>query len=89
MTCNGPFSCKNYLVFWFLGHGVSSFAVHPGTVATELSSHIEAWFPNLWNQTGGEFMKIFFLKTANSGAQTSIYCAVAEGLEDESGNYFS
>ena len=34
---------------------MSSFAVHPGTVATELSSHIEAWFPTLWNQTGGEF----------------------------------
>ena len=29
-----------------------------------------------------------FFKTANSGAQTSVYCAVAEELKDVSGKYF-
>lgn len=30
-----------------------------------------------------------FFKNAKQGAQTSIYCAVEEGLEAQSGNYFT
>ena len=58
-------------------------------MSTELSGHIEEWFPNWWNQTVGVFLKTFFLKTAQNGAQTSIYCAIAEGLENQSGQYFA
>ncbi|XP_066488893.1 retinol dehydrogenase 12-like isoform X2 [Tiliqua scincoides] len=64
------------------GTGVTVNALHPGTVTTELVRHsyIAAF---LW--------KIFsiFLKTPYEGAQTSVYCAVAEELESVSGKYFS
>ena len=31
----------------------------------------------------------FFFKSPWQGAQTTIYCAVTEGIEDQSGKYFS
>lgn len=71
------------------GHGISTFAVHPGAVATEISVHIENWFPSWWNNSVGAFIKAFFLKTSENGAQTTIYCAVQENIEDQSGLYFA
>ncbi|NXQ80036.1 RDH12 dehydrogenase, partial [Nyctibius grandis] len=57
-------------------------ALHPGSVHSELVRHsfVMTW---LW--------KIFslFLKTPWEGAQTSIYCAVAEELDSVTGQYFS
>lgn len=38
--------------------------------------------PILW------FVMYFFFKTTNGGAQTSVYCAVAEELRNTSGEYF-
>ena len=38
--------------------------------------------PVLW------FVMYFFFKTPNGGAQTSVYCAVAEELKTVSGEYF-
>lgn len=38
--------------------------------------------PILW------VVSYFFFKTINGGAQTSVYCAVAEELKDASGQYF-
>ena len=38
--------------------------------------------PVLW------IVAYFFFKTANGGAQTSVYCAVADELRDVSGEYF-
>lgn len=34
------------------------------------------------------FVMYFFFKTPNGGAQTSVYCAVAEELKNVSGEYF-
>lgn len=34
-------------------------------------------------------LRWFFFKSAREGAQTSIYCAVTEGIEKHSGRYFS
>uniref|UniRef100_A0A4D5RPY2 Putative dehydrogenase with different specificities related to short-chain alcohol dehydrogenase n=1 Tax=Ixodes scapularis TaxID=6945 RepID=A0A4D5RPY2_IXOSC len=70
------------------GTGVSTFAVHPGIVNTEINRHmgIASSFvatilvkPILW----------LFTKSPRQGAQTVIHCALAEGLEADSGAYFS
>ena len=84
------------LLIWFqkkfdfyLGEGITSYAVHPGTVSSEISTHIEDWFPGWWNATVGGFIKNVFLKTSENGAQTSVFCAVAPGIEVHSGSYFA
>ncbi|XP_062973613.1 retinol dehydrogenase 12-like isoform X2 [Elgaria multicarinata webbii] len=64
------------------GTGVTVNALHPGTVATELTRH-SFILNNLWK------IMSFFVKTPVEGAQTSVYCAVAEELESVSGKYFS
>ncbi|XP_028835197.1 retinol dehydrogenase 12 isoform X1 [Denticeps clupeoides] len=69
------------------GTGVSSYSLHPGVIRTELSRHVESWLPIL------KFLlcipSYLLMKTPWEGAQTSIYCAVTEGLECKSGCYFS
>ncbi|NXD80700.1 RDH12 dehydrogenase, partial [Halcyon senegalensis] len=57
-------------------------ALHPGSVHSELVRHsfVMSW---LWK------MFSFFLKTPREGAQTTIYCAVAEELDSVTGQYFS
>ncbi|CAN7999756.1 unnamed protein product [Ixodes hexagonus] len=70
------------------GTGVSTFAVHPGIVNTEITRHmgiansvVATVFakPILW----------LFTKSPRQGAQTIVHCALAEGLEADSGAYFS
>ncbi|XP_029972858.1 retinol dehydrogenase 12 [Salarias fasciatus] len=64
------------------GTNVTVNSVHPGTVNSDLTRH-------------STLMTIFFtvfsmfLKTPREGAQTSIYCAVAEELDSISGQHFS
>ncbi|KAJ8354643.1 hypothetical protein SKAU_G00222100 [Synaphobranchus kaupii] len=69
------------------GTGVTSYSLHPGVIRTELSRHVETWFPLLKALLTAP--SILLMKTPREGAQTSIYCAVTEGLEDKSGCYFS
>ncbi|XP_060129987.1 retinol dehydrogenase 12 isoform X2 [Zootoca vivipara] len=64
------------------GTGVTVNALHPGTVSSELFRH-STIIDILWKRLP------FFLKTPVEGAQTSVYCAVAEELESVSGKYFS
>ncbi|XP_026526937.1 retinol dehydrogenase 11 [Notechis scutatus] len=64
------------------GSGVTVNALHPGTALSELVRH-SFTLKVLWN------IFAIFLKTPWQGAQTSIYCAVAEELETVSGKYFS
>ncbi|XP_049754008.1 retinol dehydrogenase 12 isoform X2 [Elephas maximus indicus] len=65
-----------------LGTGVTTYAVHPGIVRSELFRH-SFLLCLLW--------RLFspFVKSAREGAQTSLHCALAEGLEPLSGKYFS
>ncbi|KAJ8383381.1 hypothetical protein AAFF_G00220810 [Aldrovandia affinis] len=69
------------------GTGVTSFALHPGVIRTELGRHVEAWYPLLRALLSGP--ALLLMKTPREGAQTSIHCAVAKGLEHWSGCYFS
>ncbi|NWV98103.1 RDH12 dehydrogenase, partial [Machaerirhynchus nigripectus] len=57
-------------------------ALHPGSVYSELVRHsfVLTWLWKIFS---------FFLKTPREGAQTSIYCAVAEELDSVTGQYFS
>ncbi|NXL37534.1 RDH12 dehydrogenase, partial [Glaucidium brasilianum] len=57
-------------------------ALHPGSVQSELVRHsfVMMWLWKIFS---------FFLKTPWEGAQTSVYCAVAEELESVTGQYFS
>ena len=67
----------------FSNAGVTSYVLHPGVVVTELGRH-------------SLLIRVFYaafgwlaLKTPTEGAQTSIYCAVEEGIEGQSGSYFA
>lgn len=67
--------------------GVNVYAVHPGVVATELSRN----FPEIIKT----FYKVlrpiinWFLKTAEEGAQTSLFAAIDPSLDKISGVYMA
>ncbi|XP_028645698.1 retinol dehydrogenase 12 isoform X2 [Grammomys surdaster] len=64
------------------GTGVTTYVVHPGIVTSEITRH-SYLLCLLW--------RLFspFFKSTWQGAQTSLHCALAEGLEPLSGKYFS
>nr|CAB3265509.1 retinol dehydrogenase 14-like [Phallusia mammillata] len=86
---------SRYLAKQLAGTRVTVNSVHPGSVKTELQRHIHAptgsylfkFVVNLTQLPG--FSWLMKWKTAEHGAQTSIYCAVAPELADVSGRYFS
>ncbi|XP_077167433.1 dehydrogenase/reductase SDR family member 13-like [Paroedura picta] len=66
------------------GTSVTCYALHPGTVNTELFRNASIWLkpilvPFSW----------LFLRDPVNGAQTTIYCATEEGIEKFSGHYFA
>ncbi|RLW10152.1 hypothetical protein DV515_00002215 [Chloebia gouldiae] len=69
------------LLYFAVGTKVTANALHPGSVSSELVRHsfVMTWLWKIFS---------FFLKTPCEGAQTSIYCAVAEELESVTGQYF-
>lgn len=82
VSCFLGLGCAPRLTASFaLGTGVTTYAVHPGIVSSELVRH-SFLLCLLW--------RIFspFIKSAWEGAQTSLHCALAEGLEPLSGKYF-
>ncbi|XP_066244150.1 retinol dehydrogenase 11 [Saccopteryx leptura] len=64
------------------GSGVTAYSVHPGTVNSELVRH-SSFMRLMWQ------LFSFFIKTPQQGAQTSLHCALTEGLENLSGKHFS
>ncbi|KAK6479225.1 retinol dehydrogenase 12-like [Huso huso] len=64
------------------GTRVTVNSVHPGTVKSELVRH-SSLMALSWR------IFSFFIKTPWEGAQTNIFCAVAEELENVSGKHFS
>jgi len=68
--------------------GITVYAVHPGSVNTQLSSCLWEKIPSFLRGYLKALMNTF-LQTAEGGAQTSVYCAVEESLEGETGMYYS
>ena len=58
---------------------ITVYAVHPGLVSTDIGKH--DIFTNI--------IPNCFFKTPLQGAQTTVYCATQEGLENLSGCYFA
>ncbi|XP_038061579.1 retinol dehydrogenase 12-like [Patiria miniata] len=65
------------------GTDVAIFALHPGSINTDIKRNW-AW----WLRTLSPLISFLFLKTTTEGAQTTIHCAVAEDLQKHSGKYF-
>jgi NAD(P)-dependent dehydrogenase (short-subunit alcohol dehydrogenase family) len=63
-------------------YGLTSYAVHPGVIATGFGDHL-----GTVGKMGWQFMKLF-LKSSKKGAETSIYLARESDIESLSGNYF-
>ncbi|XP_035288518.1 dehydrogenase/reductase SDR family member 13-like [Anguilla anguilla] len=64
------------------GTSVTCYSVHPGPVKTEITRHTIIWYfyvPTSW----------LFTVDPDSGAQTTLHCALQEGIEPLSGRYFS
>lgn len=61
------------------GTGVHSYAVHPGTVASDIWRRIPRPFSSI--------AKLFMI-TEKEGAQTSLYCATSPEVADDSGLYY-
>lgn len=80
--CNDlcPASCH------FTGTGVTAYSLHPGVIRTELGRHFWPTVP-LWKRVL-YVPFVFFIKNPTEGAQTTIYCAVEESLQNESGLYY-
>ncbi|XP_066280167.1 retinol dehydrogenase 12-like [Branchiostoma lanceolatum] len=73
------------------GTGVTTYSLHPGSIPSELQRHLDASYGWLYFFLKPLFIAglWFFGKTRQQGAQTSIHCAVSEGLETSSGQYFT
>ncbi|XP_066302833.1 retinol dehydrogenase 14-like [Branchiostoma lanceolatum] len=73
------------------GTGVTTYAVHPGFVKTEIWRYIPGMYG--WKFTVMKpmfrLMMAAFSRTPEQGAQTVIHCAVEEKLSSESGLYYS
>ena len=69
------------------GSGVCAYSLHPGVVATDLARHVGATFGPLGSCAVAMIRP--FIKTAKSGAQTSIYCAVDAAVKEDNGLYYS
>ncbi|CAG2177036.1 unnamed protein product, partial [Oppiella nova] len=61
---------------------IKTYSLHPGAVNTELVRH-----SNL-GSIGDKIMKSIFL-SPEMGSQTSLYCALEDSLDNESGFYYS
>ena len=70
-----------------LKSGVCVYCLHPGTVKTEVARHVKESSGFLMHSLMLILLPIFS-KTVQNGAQTSLYCAVDEALEDETGKYY-
>ncbi|XP_070576871.1 retinol dehydrogenase 13-like isoform X2 [Ptychodera flava] len=69
------------------GCGVTANVLHPGIVQTKIGRHTGMQQSAFSMSVLGPLFWLF-VKTPIQGAQTSIYCAVAEELENTSGKYF-
>ena len=73
---------------FIVGTGVTTYALHPGAVSTELQRHVGVLsYPGISHVMRLLIWPLF--KQPSEGAQTQIYCAVDEGLASQTGLYYS
>jgi hypothetical protein len=69
------------------GLGVTTYAVHPGVVATEAARYAsQSFFSGA--QWLFENVLVYFIKSPEEGAQTTIHCAVSREAGTETGLYY-
>ncbi|KAL3282813.1 hypothetical protein HHI36_005978 [Cryptolaemus montrouzieri] len=66
---------------------LNTYSLHPGVIASDLSRHLNGIMPGV--RRIYDFLTRLFSKNVEQGAQTSIYCAVDEGCEKETGLYYA
>ncbi|MCJ8740059.1 hypothetical protein PDJAM_G00054610 [Pangasius djambal] len=66
------------------GTRVTCYSLHPGAINSELTRNVQPGFKKVLKLIGA-----LFFKDVESGAQTTLYCALQEGIEGLSGRYFS
>ncbi|XP_005813366.1 dehydrogenase/reductase SDR family member 13-like [Xiphophorus maculatus] len=66
------------------GTKVTCYSLHPGGIKTELQRNADATVQMILSNLGK-----FFFKTPLQGSQTTLHCALQEGIEHLSGRYFS
>ena len=66
------------------GTGVTTYAVHPGIVRTELDRHMPTWQKTLFVP-----VRAVVSKSPTQGAQTTLYCALEPSLADKTGLYYA
>ncbi|XP_051963177.1 dehydrogenase/reductase SDR family member 13b.1 [Xyrauchen texanus] len=67
------------------GTNVTCYSLHPGVINTELTRYTNKVFRRLLLRP----IAALFFKDVESGAQTTLHCALQEGTESLSGRYFS
>ncbi|XP_062855839.1 dehydrogenase/reductase (SDR family) member 13 like 1 [Trichomycterus rosablanca] len=67
------------------GTNVTCYSLHPGSVKTELGRNLNGWYMVVVKF----IMQMLFQTDVISGSQTTLYCALQEGIEHLSGRYFS
>uniref|UniRef100_A0A8D3D4K4 Dehydrogenase/reductase SDR family member 13-like n=1 Tax=Scophthalmus maximus TaxID=52904 RepID=A0A8D3D4K4_SCOMX len=80
--CNNLFTHE--LAKRLRGTDVTCYSVHPGVVRTELSRYVGLWQKLIIEPIA----RLLFLEP-EAGAQTTLHCALQEGIEHLSGSYFS
>ncbi|XP_076604041.1 dehydrogenase/reductase SDR family member 13-like [Chaetodon auriga] len=66
------------------GTNVTCYSLHPGAIKTEIGRNSSFW----WKFFLTPIIFLFFVD-AESGAQTTLHCALQEGIEHLSGHYFT
>lgn len=70
------------------GTGVTVYALHPGVVSSDIWRNLEI-LKKPYIRPFVMLVMFLFFKDCKQGAQTTIYCSVAEELEGVSGLYYS
>lgn len=66
------------------GTNVTCYSLHPGAINSDLTRNLTKMSRRLLKPVAA-----LFFKDVEAGAQTTLYCAVQEGIESLSGRYFS
>ena len=67
---------------------INTYSLHPGVIDTDLNRHVRETDDKLKGKGFKGFMRRNLLLTPFMGSQTTLYCALEEDLDDETGYYY-